>query len=416
MSNKKVTTEQTEPYQKKMKAKHRRMKVRLIGKGGGPKGSPGTPFSKKPSMSRAKSAPPGFGAMGEAQERNPVLNGLAKRIIFAEDADEINQIKDYYFDMVEIEPKSMAEAIVDVFIEDVLLPKHRNVWHIGGNVASAFDSQYGNYSIQDHLQKLYEDWDSLSRMTSADPEEDPEQQIEDFKDIKSQSYDGAIIVIMRQIQSYLAAKSPVAIRRRKRMKEIVRECVREVYKENGVILTEEQLDEALPRWMQKAGAYAGIGAALAGGVPSTAMADPGDSGVQTTQQVRSPAQEQRDFYNKYINTGARSPFYDNAEGFGLGYNVSDSDAKNYALSFKLDTNGNPIADSYKATAIVGDGQTENQDLTQAHERQLQEIVESIDWASEYPAIVEAASEYSALTIGPLEWRGEVQVTGRDVSF
>ena len=413
MSNKKVTTEQTEPYQKKMKAKHRRMKVRLIGKGKGPKSAP---FIKNPSMARSKSAPPGFGAMGEAKERDPVLNGLAKRIIFAEDADEINQIKDYYFDMVEIEPKSMAEAIVDVFIEDVLLPKGTKIWHIGGNVASAFDSQYADYSIHEHLHRLYEDWDSLSRMTSADPEADPEQQIEDFKAIKDQSYEGAIFVIMRQIQSYLAAKSPVAIRRRKKMKEIVRECVREVYKENGVILTEEQLDEALPRWMQKAGAYAGIGAALAGGVPSTAMADPGDSGVQTTQQVRSPAQEQRDFYNKYINTGTRSPFYDNSEGFGLGYSVSDSDAKNYALSFKLDTNGNPIADSYKATAIVGDGQTENQDLTQAHERQLQEIVESIDWASEYPAIVEAASEYSALTIGPLEWRGEVQVTGRDVSF
>ena len=175
-----------------MKAKHRRMKVRLIGKGKGPKVAP---YNKNPSMARSKSAPPGFGAMGEAKERDPVLNGLAKRIIFAEDADEINQIKDYYFDMVEIEPKSMAEAIVDVFIEDVLLPKHRNIWHIGGNVASAFGAPYGNYSIQDHLQKLYEDWDSLSRMTSADPEEDPEQQMEDFKDIKSQSYDGAIHVI-----------------------------------------------------------------------------------------------------------------------------------------------------------------------------------------------------------------------------
>jgi len=409
MPNKKVTTEQTEPYQKKIKAKHRRMKVRLIGKGKGPKIAP---YNKNPSMARSKSAPPGFGALGEVKETDPVINGLAKLIVNAKSDDDFSAIQNHYFPMVNPDPQELAKAIVDVFIEDIL-EFDLGVWRHSANVVGALDVRYADYAIQEHLVQLEEDWDKLKRMTKGDPDG---FSIEEFKEIYKESYEGAIHVIKQRIQAHMAAKSPVAIRRRKRMKEIVRECVREVYKENGVILTEEQLDEALPRWMQKAGAYAGIGAALAGGVPSTAMADPGDSGVQTTQQVRSPAQEQRDFYNKYINTGARSPFYDNAEGFGLGYNVSGSDAKNYALSFKLDTNGNPIADSYKATAIVGDGQTENQDLTQAHERQLQEIVESIDWASEYPAIVEAASEYSALTIGPLEWRGEVQVTGRDVSF
>ena len=409
MPNKKVTTEQTEPYQKKIKAKHRRMKVRLIGKGKGPKIAP---YNKNPSMARSKSAPPGFGALGEVKETDPVINGLAKLIVNAKSDDDFSAIQNHYFPMVNPDPQELAKAIVDVFIEDIL-EFDLGVWRHSANVVGALDVRYADYAIQEHLVQLEEDWDKLKRMTKGDPDG---FSIEEFKEIYKESYEGAIHVIKQRIQAHMAAKSPVAIRRRKRMKEIVRECVREVYKENGVILTEEQLDEALPRWMQKAGAYAGIGAALAGGVPSTAMADPGDSGVQATQQVRSPAQEQRDFYNKYINTGARSPFYDNAEGFGLGYNVSGSDAKNYALSFKLDTNGNPIADSYKATAIVGDGQTENQDLTQAHERQLQEIVESIDWASEYPAIVEAASEYSALTIGPLEWRGEVQVTGRDVSF
>ena len=409
MPNKKVTTEQTEPYQKKIKAKHRRMKVRLIGKGKGPKIAP---YNKNPSMARSKSAPPGFGALGEVKETDPVINGLAKLIVNAKSDDDFSAIQNHYFPMVNPDPQELAKAIVDVFIEDIL-EFDLGVWRHSANVVGALDVRYADYAIQEHLVQLEEDWDKLKRMTKGDPDG---FSIEEFKEIYKESYEGAIHVIKQRIQAHMAAKSPVAIRRRKRMKEIVRECVREVYKENGVILTEEQLDEALPRWMQKAGAYAGIGAALAGGVPSTAMAGPSDSGVQTTQQVTSPAQEQRDFYNKYINTGTSSPFYDNAEGFGLGYNVSDSDAKNYALSFKLDTNGNPIADSYKATAIVGDGQSENQDLTQAHERQLQEIVESIDWASEYPAIVEAASEYSALTIGPLEWRGEVQVSGRDVSF
>jgi hypothetical protein len=53
--------EQNEPFQKKMKAKHSRMKKRVIGHGG-QANTP--PFSEKPSMERSKSAPP----MGEAKE------------------------------------------------------------------------------------------------------------------------------------------------------------------------------------------------------------------------------------------------------------------------------------------------------------------------------------------------------------
>jgi hypothetical protein len=47
--------EQTEPYQRKMKAKHSRLKKRVIGHGGQPAGPP---YNKKPSMERSKSAPP----------------------------------------------------------------------------------------------------------------------------------------------------------------------------------------------------------------------------------------------------------------------------------------------------------------------------------------------------------------------
>lgn len=50
--------EQTEPYQRKMKAKHSRLKKRVIGHGGQ---KAGPPYSEKPSMERSKSAPP----MGE---------------------------------------------------------------------------------------------------------------------------------------------------------------------------------------------------------------------------------------------------------------------------------------------------------------------------------------------------------------
>lgn len=50
--------EQTEPYQRKMKAGHSRKKRRVIGHGGQ---KAGPPYTKKPSMERSKSAPP----MGE---------------------------------------------------------------------------------------------------------------------------------------------------------------------------------------------------------------------------------------------------------------------------------------------------------------------------------------------------------------
>ena len=48
--------EQTEPYQRKVRAKHKKMRIRLIGKGGGK--HVGGPFTQKPPKSRSKSAPP----------------------------------------------------------------------------------------------------------------------------------------------------------------------------------------------------------------------------------------------------------------------------------------------------------------------------------------------------------------------
>lgn len=59
--------EQNEPFQLAMKRKHRNMKRKLIGMGknkhfGGGKGH------SRPSMSRSKSAPPGFGAIGEGKK------------------------------------------------------------------------------------------------------------------------------------------------------------------------------------------------------------------------------------------------------------------------------------------------------------------------------------------------------------
>jgi hypothetical protein len=64
----KALVEQSEPFQKKMKAKHSRMKKRVIGHGG-QKNTP--PFTEKPSMERSKSAPP----MGESLDEHIVKKG-----------------------------------------------------------------------------------------------------------------------------------------------------------------------------------------------------------------------------------------------------------------------------------------------------------------------------------------------------
>tara|TARA_R100001244_G_C5115417_1_gene122187 strand:+ start:407 stop:619 length:213 start_codon:yes stop_codon:yes gene_type:complete len=48
--------EQNEPYQRAVRAKHKRMKIRLIGKGGGKHVA--SSYTKKPSHERSKSSPP----------------------------------------------------------------------------------------------------------------------------------------------------------------------------------------------------------------------------------------------------------------------------------------------------------------------------------------------------------------------
>ena len=55
--------EQIEPFQRKMAAKHRKLKKRLIGLGGNRKKV--GPYNQNPPYERSKSAPPGFGALGE---------------------------------------------------------------------------------------------------------------------------------------------------------------------------------------------------------------------------------------------------------------------------------------------------------------------------------------------------------------
>ena len=81
--------EQNEPFQLAMKRNHRNKKRKLLGLGknkafGGGKGH------KRPSMSRSKSAPPGFGAIGEEKDHNLDENKkkIKIKINFEQELDE----------------------------------------------------------------------------------------------------------------------------------------------------------------------------------------------------------------------------------------------------------------------------------------------------------------------------------------
>jgi len=68
--------EQTEPFQRKMAAGYSKKKEKMIGLGGNKFKS--APFDKNPSFKRAKSAPPGFGAMGEGILREKMSSILSE--------------------------------------------------------------------------------------------------------------------------------------------------------------------------------------------------------------------------------------------------------------------------------------------------------------------------------------------------
>lgn len=95
----KALVEQTEPFQQKMKAKHSRLKKKVIG-GGGQKNTP--PFTQKPSMERSKSAPPigeikfkDFNVRNKWIEIDPEILKQNKK-----EKDEDKNINDEFFDIL----------------------------------------------------------------------------------------------------------------------------------------------------------------------------------------------------------------------------------------------------------------------------------------------------------------------------
>ena len=163
----KALLEQNEPFQRKMKAKHSRMKKRVIGHGGQ---SNTPPYSEKPSMERSKSAPPIgeniddelneaigkkllgiLGALGlaftgakagasateytkkvaaaeqqfqqELSSKQKVQNELEKYRkkynIFTQDMSETNQLKQNFINAYDLKNVKDADKIADAFLQDI---------------------------------------------------------------------------------------------------------------------------------------------------------------------------------------------------------------------------------------------------------------------------------------------------------
>jgi hypothetical protein len=106
---KELLNEQTEPFQKKMKAKHPRLKDRVIGHGGQPNTPP---FTKKPSMKRSKSAPP----IGEDMEIDEAYEKVKKYGLGALAAMGLAGAAGAAYKMSQPEetPVSQAQAQVDM--------------------------------------------------------------------------------------------------------------------------------------------------------------------------------------------------------------------------------------------------------------------------------------------------------------
>jgi len=167
----KTLIEQGEPFQRKVKAKHSRLKKRVIGHGG-QANTP--PFSEKPSMERSKSAPPigenldeslgkkllsilgsvglavSLGRAGtaaadyakkadaaeqqfqqELESKNKVRNEYTKYMdkynFFAQNADDVKTLKQNIIKAYGLQNNAQANQIVDAFLSDIQVGTHQSI-------------------------------------------------------------------------------------------------------------------------------------------------------------------------------------------------------------------------------------------------------------------------------------------------
>ena len=74
-------------------------------------------------------------------------------------------------------------------------------------------------------------------------------------------------IIEEEIEKYIKENNSL-------VEQDLRKFIKELYFQKNLVITEQQLDEAMPAWMKKWGARAGMAAALGGAIsPSVAQAD-----------------------------------------------------------------------------------------------------------------------------------------------
>ena len=138
----KALVEQSEPFQKKMKAKHSRMKKRVIGHGG-QKNTP--PFTIKPSMKRSKSAPP----IGEGNTKDTLHGGKGD---YKSDSD---------FDPIELEKGIKHEF---EHTGDKSIAKEIAKDHLSEN--PKYYSELKKAGIQEHIVKKGSKYCLMSKKTN----------------------------------------------------------------------------------------------------------------------------------------------------------------------------------------------------------------------------------------------------------
>ena len=130
--------------------------------------------------------------------------------------------------------------------------------------------------------------------------------------------------------------------------------------ENNIVLTEEELEEAMPRWLKKLGAGAALAGALAGvGAAPAHAASAYDSSSPQTHQVDDESDSQ---INKLVDngdgTGSVTFEYDGSAGGDIGNILSTAKDKANSMGLTgvgdadlLDANGNPAQDLYEFSDV-----------------------------------------------------------------
>ena len=131
--------------------------------------------------------------------------------------------------------------------------------------------------------------------------------------------------------------------------------------ENNIVLTEEELEEAMPNWLKKLGAGAALAGTLAGiGGPAMAQdTEPHNSKSPQTHQVDSQSETE---VNKLVDnsdgTGSITFEFDGSAGGDIGNLVDDarSQASQSGLTgdgevVPLDASGKPAQDLFGFTDV-----------------------------------------------------------------